>query len=83
MVQNKSPLGLNSWRLKKEAKTELGDLLPTYLTQQLEVTVAAARENLAIMALFKSQGEGSMKEVKDQNDTVKKDKTKHLEQCKF
>ena len=67
---------------KAEVKEELGDLLPPYLQKQLELTLAAARSSMALISLFQGQGEGSMKDLKQQFDTVKKDQVKHMQAWK-
>ena len=64
---------------KQQAKTELGDLLPAYLTKQLDVTLAAEKTNMALIALFQGEDEGSMKELKSQYDVVKQGHTKHMQ----
>ena len=64
---------------KQKVKTELGDLLPAYLMKQLDVTLAAEKTNMALIALFQGQEEGSMKQLKSQYDLVKQGHTKHMQ----
>ena len=64
---------------KQKVKAELGDLLPAYLMKQLDVTLAAEKTNMALIALFQGQEEGSMKELKTQYDLVKQGHTKHMQ----
>ena len=65
-----------------EVIEELGTLLPSYLQKQLEVTVASARTCVALLHLYKNQGEGSMKELKLQFDALKKDTAKQMQAWK-
>ena len=67
---------------KAEVIEELGTLLPSYLQKQLEVTVASARTCVALIHLYKNQGEGSMKELKLQFDALKKDTAKQMQAWK-
>jgi hypothetical protein len=68
---------------KADVIVELGALLPPYLQKQLEVTVASARQCGALIHLYQSQGEGSMKELKLQFDTLKKDNAKQMQAWKL